>query len=98
MPLLCVELSVAIAPVSLYISASGGAGGADGGDGGGGGANGGDGGGGENSGPSYSTYAVQQMFVPLSSKRILAGPAVVLTVTTSGSGNGEKPSFCRVLL
>ena len=36
-----------------------------------------------------STYAVQQTLVPpSSSKRILAGPAVVSTVTTSGAGNG----------
>ena len=78
-------------------------GGGDGGGDGGGGAHGGGGGeggalGGENSGPSYSTYAVQHMFTPLSSKRILAAPPEVSTATTSGSGNGEKPSFCRVLV
>ena len=50
------------------------------------------------SGPSYSTYAVQQICASVSWKRILAGPAVVSTVTTSGSGNGEKPSCCRVLV
>jgi len=113
-----IELSVADATGSLYISESGGAGGGGEGGGGqgvgGGGLGGGEGGGsgggksgggeggglaGEKSGPLYSTYAVQQMFTPLlSSKRILAGPAVVLTATTSGSGNGEKPSPRRVLV
>ena len=49
--------------------------------------------GGGKSGPSYSTYAVQQMLPPSSLKRILAAPPEVSTLTTSGSGNGEKPSF-----
>ena len=49
------------------------------------------------SGPSYSTYAVQQICDGVSWKRIRAGPDVVSTATTSGSGNGEKPSRVRVL-
>ena len=64
------------------------------GGGGAGGESGGLGGlGGEKSGPLYSTYAVQQISTPGSWKRILAGPAEVSTVTTSGSGNAEKPPF-----
>ena len=44
---------------------------------------------GHESGPPYSTYAVQQICDGVSWKRIRAGPDVV-TATTSGSGNGGR--------
>ena len=61
-----------------------------------GGAGGGEGG--EKSGPSYSTYAVQQILSTLSSNRMLAGPELVLMDTTSGSGGDERSSPTRVLV